>query len=183
MIDHQHFICVFHWNICDPVFASPAGRQRSFSNAESSVVCLSSYVVCHLSLYYALVHPHLTYGILAWGNANINILNKTIKLQKRALRTIFNTRYNSHTDPLFKTSGILKLADIYTYNILVFMYDYSKSKLPRSFNSAFRYNREIQAIRLTRQCDLLHIAWCHSSYAKKCLCFHFRVYGTNGLIK
>ena len=138
---------------------------------------------CLKTLYYALVHPHLTYGILAWGNANINILNKTIKLQKRALRTIFNTRYNSHTDPLFKTSGILKLADIYTYNILVFMYDYSKSKLPRSFNSAFRYNREIQAIRLTRQCDLLHIARCHSSYAKKCLCFHFRVYGTNGLIK
>ena len=96
-----------------------------------------------------------------------------ITLIKKVMLKIFNTRYNSHTDPLFKTSGILKLADIYTYNILVFMYDYSKSKLPRSFNSAFRYNREIQAIRLTRQCDLLHIARCHSSYAKKMPLFSF----------
>ena len=47
------------------------------------------------------------------------------------------------------------------------MYDYSKSKLPLSFNSEFKYNREIQAIRFTRQCDLLHIARRRSSFAKK----------------
>ena len=66
---------------------------------------------------------------------------------------MFNTRYNSHTDPLFKSagSGILKLTDIiYTYKILVFMYDYSKSKLIysifRSTQHLNKYNREIQEI-------------------------------------
>ena len=34
-------------------------------------------------------------------------LHKTEIIHKRALRTIHNKRYDSHTDPLFKQSGIL----------------------------------------------------------------------------
>ena len=47
--------------------------------------------------------------MLAWGNAKDSILKKNILLQKRALRYIHNSGYNSHTDPLFQHSGILKL--------------------------------------------------------------------------
>ena len=28
------------------------------------------------TLYYSLIHPHITYCLLAWGNANKNILKK-----------------------------------------------------------------------------------------------------------
>ena len=35
------------------------------------------------TLYHALVHPHLSYGILAWGAAGPTILKKTIILQKK----------------------------------------------------------------------------------------------------
>ena len=65
-----------------------------------------------LTLYFSLLHPYLTYGILAWGNASTNILRKTETLHKRALRTVHNKSYNSHTDPLFK-SGILRVSDLY----------------------------------------------------------------------
>ena len=34
-------------------------------------------------LYFSVVHPHLSCGILAWGNANPAVLNKTIKLQNK----------------------------------------------------------------------------------------------------
>ena len=80
-------------------------------------------------LYFSLVHPHLFYGILAWGNANPAVLNTTIKLQKRAIRIINNAGYNSHTDPLFKISGILKVRDLYQYQTL-FMLDYNNNRLP-----------------------------------------------------
>ena len=34
-----------------------------------------------------------------------------------------NAKYNSHTEPLFKTAEILKVKDLYEYQILLFMYD------------------------------------------------------------
>ena len=34
------------------------------------------------TLYTALIHPHLSYGILAWGNANKSILKPLESLQK-----------------------------------------------------------------------------------------------------
>ena len=45
------------------------------------------------------------------------ILHKTIQLQKYTIRTIHKAAYmyNSHTDPLFNKSHILKLTDLYEY--------------------------------------------------------------------
>ncbi len=54
------------------------------------------------TIYYSMVQPYLSYGILAWGNANKTDLKKTFLFQKRALRIINRAEYNSHTDPLFK---------------------------------------------------------------------------------
>jgi len=103
-----------------------------------------------LTLYYSLIHPHLTFGIIAWGNARSNILRKTETLQKRALRTIHNKKNNSHTDPLFKRSGILKLNDIYQTEVMLFMHDYINSKLPISFQQTFSRKSDVEGVYLTR---------------------------------
>ena len=47
------------------------------------------------NLYFALIHPHLNYGILSWWNTG-ELLRKTITLQKRAIHTINKATYNSH---------------------------------------------------------------------------------------
>ena len=117
-------------------------------------------------LYFALVHPHLNYGILSWGNAG-QLLRKTITLQKRAIRSINKATYNSHTDPLFRSSQILKVPDLYLYQSTLFMFDYVNKNLPSSFNNVFPYNRDIQTIRQTRQSDLLYVPRCTSSFANK----------------
>ena len=49
-----------------------------------------------------MIHPYITYGILAWGNARKSEVNRTYLLQKRAMRIINKSSYNSHTNPLFK---------------------------------------------------------------------------------
>ena len=54
------------------------------------------------TLYYALIFPHLSYGIIAWGSADKGLIRQTELLQKRAIRTIHNAFYNSHTDPKFR---------------------------------------------------------------------------------
>ena len=54
------------------------------------------------ALYLALIQPYILYGILIWGNTNSSILQKTVSLQKRAIRIINNVGYNNHTAPLLK---------------------------------------------------------------------------------
>ena len=49
-------------------------------------------------LYNSLVLPHLQYGILSWGFE----YSRVFKLQKRAMRIISLSRYNAHTEPIFK---------------------------------------------------------------------------------
>ena len=118
------------------------------------------------TLYFALVHSHYSYGLLTWGNASKSALQRSIILQKRAVRVINNARYNSHTDPLFKASGILKLNDLYEYQCLMFMFDYIACKLPISFSGIFKYNRDNPDSRLTRQSDMFHIARCPLKFAQ-----------------
>ena len=55
-------------------------------------------------LYNSLILPHLSYGILTWGSKP----GRLIKLQKWAIRTINNSKYNSHTEPLLKKNNLLK---------------------------------------------------------------------------
>ena len=102
------------------------------------------------TLYFALIQPQINYGILAWGNSSLSTLNKTNILQKRILRTINKVKYNTHTDPLFRKSEILKLNDLYVYNILIFMFEYCQNKLTPSFQSMFMFNHGLNTLRKTR---------------------------------
>ena len=79
-------------------------------------------------LYFALIHPHLIYGILSWGNAGKTVLQTTVTLQKRAIRMINTKSCNSHTDPLFFSSNIIQMQDLYNYQAAIFMFDYTRKK-------------------------------------------------------
>ena len=60
-----------------------------------------------LSLYYALIHPHLLYcyNILSFtSNSNLQHIQK---MQKKALRIVTKSKVNEHTGPLFKANKIL----------------------------------------------------------------------------
>ena len=88
-------------------------------------------------LYNSLILPHLNYGILAWGA----IPGRLVKLQKWAIRTISNSKYNAHTEPLFKKHGLLKLTDIYKLVALKFQYKHQNDTLPSYFRSIFSTNQ------------------------------------------
>ena len=137
------------------------------------------------TLYFALIEPHLSYGILAWGNGNKKTLHKTEMLQKRAIRTINNAKYRSHTDPLFRKSQLLKLSDMYTLQATLFMYDYTNNRLPSSFSHIFPLNREIQESRLTRQSNLFYITRGVSNFSGSLPQYNLprNQYGMSGLQK
>ena len=60
-------------------------------------------------LYDTLIIPHLNYGLLVWGHKS----GRIFKVQKKAVRSLTLSRYNAHTDPLFKSLKILIVQDMY----------------------------------------------------------------------
>ena len=93
------------------------------------VMCrLKNYLPVHILrlLYNSLVLPYLQYGILTWGFK----IGRIEKLQKRAVRIITCSKYNAHTEPLFKTLNLLKVGDMFTLNLLKMYYKYKNQSLP-----------------------------------------------------
>jgi hypothetical protein len=92
------------------------------------------------NLYYALVHSHLIYGIQIWSAAPSNVISKLEKLQKKAIRIICGSNFNSHTEPLFKKCEILPLKLLIHFFKILFMYDYRNNLLPLSFENMWTTN-------------------------------------------
>jgi len=119
-----------------------------------------------MTLYYSMIQPYITYGLLIWGNTHPSILRKTVLLQKRVIRYIDKSSYNSHTEPLFKKYNILKLYDHYEYEIMLSMHDFANGNLPRSFDNIFKYNRDMLTGYKTRQSNMTQIYRCYSYFSK-----------------
>ena len=79
------------------------------------------------TLYFAHVNSILSYCINIWAGTNRTHLKSVITMQKRIIRIINNADFRDHTRPLFKTSNILNLSDLYKYNLNI---DYFKNILP-----------------------------------------------------
>ena len=90
-----------------------------------------------LSLYYALIYPFLTYGIIIWGNTYKTTLQPIFILQKRAMRLITFSRFDEHSSPLFKSLEIIKFLDLIAFHLVIFMYKYHNQLLPLVFSSFF----------------------------------------------
>ena len=123
-----------------------------------------SYIL--YTVYKALILPHISYGILAWGKATDSCLNRILVLQKRSLRIIEHADPRAHADPLFFAQKILKVKDIYLLQLGIFMYQYYSNGLPNSFQSMFTTNRQIHSYD-TRQSSKVHIPYCRTSQAQK----------------
>ena len=107
------------------------------------------------------------------GNASSNILCTTETSHKRALRTVHNKSYNSHTDPLFKQSGILRVSDLYQLEVVLFMYDYVHTKLPLSFRNIFKFNCDVYDTYVTRRAQMFHIPKTKSRFVDKLPLYNF----------
>ena len=66
-----------------------------------------------INIYKSLILPHLSYGIVVWGQAAKIHLEKVLELQKRVLRLIYFEDHASHAIPLFLSSKILPVQMLY----------------------------------------------------------------------
>ena len=75
------------------------------------------------SLYLTLTYPYFNYCNLIWGTADITNLNPLIILQKKCIRIINRAGYLDHTEPLFKSSQLLKLGEIHNLSCAKFIFN------------------------------------------------------------
>ena len=86
-----------------------------------------------LTIYNALIIPHFNYCLLLWG-AVLCKNHQLHLLQKRALRTITNSHYIAHTEPICRNLRLLKLPDMFCLAIWKFYYKLMKNMLPICFS-------------------------------------------------
>ena len=94
---------------------------------------------CLRTLYYSLIHSHLSYGLLAWGNCNRESLCRAVSIQKRAIRAINNAKFRSHTDT--SICSALQFVCIWFY----------RKRSSTIFDNMFIFKRDIPGSRITRQ--------------------------------
>ena len=82
------------------------------------------------TLYCSMIQTHLKYGNLAWG-IECNRLNK---FKKWTLGTICLSKYNDHTEGLFKERKLLTFFVLFLLNSLKFFYKYIHKTLPEYFS-------------------------------------------------
>ena len=89
-------------------------------------------------VYYALVHSHLIYGILPWGRASKSAIRPLCVIVNRIIKAICQShgRYDAVSPPYQKLQ-ILKIPQLYSMELIKFMFPYQHNLLPANFNSYF----------------------------------------------
>ena len=133
-----------------------------------------------LSLYYSLIHSHLSYCTSIYGCANKTSLNKLVIKQKKAMRIIFNVGNRAHTAPLFQELKILNVDKMIKLSKIKFMHNFINHKLPISFCYAWQKNNERNLGYNLRNAEDLHIIQHHYTSITRLPLFSFAA-AWNGL--
>ena len=80
-----------------------------------------------IKIYYAHIHSHLNYGLIAWGSMlNETSLNDLECLQKACIQLVNRTKKSSPTNILFKRNEILKFSDMISLELQKFGFKLSR---------------------------------------------------------
>ena len=81
------------------------------------------------TLYCSMKQSNFNFTKLAWGHES----HRIEKLQKKTVRVITACKYNAHTDTIFGSLNLLKIADIFKLLSLKFYYNHVHHELPHYF--------------------------------------------------
>ena len=82
------------------------------------------------SVYYALVHSYLRYGIIAWGNATEPVLKPLHSLLNRIVRILTFAPFRIHTGPIFDYLKFLNVTQVFRFETGKFVFKSKNDLLP-----------------------------------------------------
>ena len=121
--------------------------------------CMDIDIKTKKIIYHSLVESHLNYGITIWcsefskiltTDSNEHQIPTTIKpiitAQNKVIRAIFkktkfSKKYNAYTEssPLYKELNVLKIKDLYLFNLALLVHDYfNNPNFPETLSETFK---------------------------------------------
>ena len=123
-----------------------------------------------LMLYNTLILPFLSYCNIVWANTYPTKLHRLYILQKRVVRNITLSHYQSHSRPLFKQLNILNVYQLNEYLCAILIFKNEKSLLPEKLSDMFITNSTIHNHN-TRNKKKYH-RWCVNTNFASYSCRH-----------
>ena len=123
-----------------------------------------------LSLYNALILPHLSYCILVCSS-KIDGNHRLLLTQKKAVRIITNQDYIAHSEPPCKFLNVLKVSDLFVRSLWKFDYKLTKKELPPYFNIMLP-TLPIVCNYYNIQRSIFHLPFIKHSFAEQRLDYH-----------
>ena len=97
--------------------------------------CIPEHI--ELLIYNSLIRYHLEYWLPIWGDLSSANKKTLLSIQNNAVRNIRGSKYNSHTDPIFRKQKIMKFCDLYNFNCASLMFKISMGIHPPSITNMF----------------------------------------------
>ena len=116
-----------NWNSHIEKISSKISRSLGILNKLKRILPIDP----KLKIYNSIILSHINYGILTWGFK----CSKLKTIQKKAVRIITCSKFNAHTDPLFKHMGLLKVEDIFMIAKIKFYFKYLNKVLPTNLQN------------------------------------------------
>jgi hypothetical protein len=121
-------------------------------NHVSSKLAQSSYIINKVknmlprpalkTLYYSLFHSHLLYCLPLYSCTSGKNLNRIKIIQKKAIRSICNVKYNEHTEPLFNQLNILPFEKLVYFSQSLLVHSIVHKYSPRALHATWMFNHE-----------------------------------------
>ena len=115
------------------------------------------------TLYYSLVYPYLVYCASVWASTYPTNLNHLVLLQKKIIQIISKMPFDAHTDPIFKSLQIMKLSEIYFFQVGKFMFSYKIGLPPNAFKEMFLMTNQVHSYN-TRNSNTFLLISCTNKY-------------------
>ena len=109
--------------------------KKCWANCKATPLTLPWPIL--LNIYNSLIHPYLTYGLAAWGQACKTYLNKILILHKRDLRLPYFADWHDHAIPLFLKVNVLPTTFPYYESVSTLMHDINDNKAPANVSNLF----------------------------------------------
>ena len=119
-----------------------------------------------LQLYHSFVFPYLIYCSEVWGTASDIHLQSLIKLQKKIVRIINLSPYNSPTKIIFQQLNILPFKKLVFQRLALQMFKYEFGIIPLALHNLFEKNSSVHTY-YTRHRNKLRPALAKHAYRDK----------------